>query len=248
MATITKAWDTTAPAGSSFIKDGDNTIRDDKLAVKERLNNLGARWENDTNAKNGRIQCGQQGTTGECILAEEEDGDSLITLRDGTDVGGNAEVEVGDGVGGSRPYDLKVDNVACATLAASGAITGDRTHTVTIPLTDNSLGVIDGLLLANTTGNDMTLVSFQLVCFDKPSGGVVELDILDWTIADTDPAAAPTIFTGSKPQIPDDTYAGSAVTSGFTATFSDGHALVFDLDQVNGADNILLIVKLTKAA
>lgn len=137
MPAPTLPWDETDPANSQDPTFGAQRIRETRQMLRERAINGGIKWETSspsTDANAGKLTCGVQGTTGILNLAHEADGDVAVVVRDGTDAGGDAEVQLGTGVGGARPYQLLVDDLTTASVAtttvtattvtASGTVTG----------------------------------------------------------------------------------------------------------------------------
>jgi hypothetical protein len=127
MPAPTDNWDEANPPDSQNPKEGDDRIRETRRQMRERLVNGGHRWESgapDLDPDAGKHMCGVQGTTGVLDLAYEQDGDIAIVVRDGTDAGGDAEVVLGTGVGGARPYELIVDLLTVANIGNSNTFTG----------------------------------------------------------------------------------------------------------------------------
>lgn len=134
---IVDTWDASLPPDSENPTQGASRIREFKRAVDERLENMGAFWPDATDAASGRLTCGVQGTTGVIDLVYEADGDVAFSLHDDTAAANASAVVVGDGVGGSRPYEAQVDAVSAGALTLARAlnivsrdITGGSPYTV----------------------------------------------------------------------------------------------------------------------
>lgn len=126
---VTKAWDETLPQDADALSIGDDEIRDMKQALRERLRNGGIKWGvgggPTTDVDDGKLTCGVQGTTGILSLVENEAGTIINTIRDGTDVGGLKQWEIGDAIGGSEQYDLRSHDITARDFNMSGAGTAD---------------------------------------------------------------------------------------------------------------------------
>jgi len=101
-------WDETAPASGDDPRDGDNEIRDLKVALRERLRQGGLVWEVTGPSKDneaGKIACGVQAANVWRVY-ETDKTTIVLDINDST-----KKVVVGDGLTGVRPYTLEIDKV-----------------------------------------------------------------------------------------------------------------------------------------
>ncbi len=244
-------WDHTSPDGADNPKQGDDEMRTIKRATTERHNQGGVHWTNSASVDqdDGKSMCGVQGTTGTLELAYEEDGDALITCRDDTAAADASQVDIGDGVGGSREYQLNVQDVNCDTVTAADTLTGKRTHTISVYLPAAAIGRVEGLVIENQSGAAWTLKGARAICFTKPNGGpvTIEMKIVDLSADATDPGAAAGTEVWVNPNeitIADDKYTSGAMNTSMTnASLPDGSAWVFEIDAINSADDITVILE-----
>lgn len=223
---VTKAWDETDPTDADALTDGNEAIKDLKQAIRERQINGGVKWGlgggPTTDADDGKLTCGIQGTTGILTLIENEAEVVICTIKDGTDAGAIKEFEFGDGIAGSEQY-----RVTAHTLR------GNREHVAMIPVPRSSIGRVLGVAFHNNTGADITLIEVDAMCFTAPSGASVTFDIHKITSGWTDPNAAGTSIVSSPPVISILTTAlraAAPITVFNDAILADDDIWVFEVD------------------
>jgi hypothetical protein len=134
--------------------------------------------------------------------------------------------------------------MAGATWTGGNITTGnDPGHghhtTLMIPLPATATGRVEGVQFVNAGNGVLTVVSMQLVCFTPPSTVGV----------DTDPGSAgSSVIDGNPhPTIADGKYSGSAISAFSDATLDVGDAWTFDVDAINGALDIAVVLKVLRA-
>jgi hypothetical protein len=119
-----------------------------------------------------------------------------------------------------------------------------------IPLPATATGRVEGVQFVNAGNGVLTVVSMQLVCFTPPSGGIVDVDMQSHTVGvDTDPGSAgSSVIDGNPhPTIADGKYSGSAISAFSDATLDVGDAWTFDVDAINSALDIAVVLKVLRA-
>jgi hypothetical protein len=122
--------------------------------------------------------------------------------------------------------------------------------TLVIPLPATATGRVEGVVFENRGNGVLTLVDMRLICFTPPSGGTVNVDIQSHTVADaTDPgtAGSSVIDPNTHPTIADGDYSGSVQSVFSDATLDVGDAWTFDIDAINGALDVSLVLKVLRA-
>jgi hypothetical protein len=245
---ISEPFDPATPPGTEAISGGDDRIRSVKTAVRERAERGGHYWpiavagpvpSNDT----GKHCCGAdpQGDTKQFIVYEDDRVTAAVTVD--TDDGGIQSVTLGDGIAGSNAYTLKADLIA-----------GKRLHTVSIYI-PAVVGRAKGVIFENRGGGVLTILETRLSCFTFPVGGVTQVDAIKISAygKTTNPnTAGSTIYAVDRePEIADsaavapDEYASDvrAAASDYVGsafpTLAIADALVFDVDTLNGADDLV---------
>lgn len=226
---ITKSWTPASPAGGDDPRQGDDVMRDMWTAIHERERNGGHIWETSASADTeaGRHACGVEqasGGTGSPLAGEfyvyAADGSTrILTLRDST---------------AADPSNFDV---------GSFPIRGKRIASVHIPLVTGATGRVSGVIFHNNSGATMTLTSAQLVCFTAPSASPLDVDMNVLASGYTDPTAAGTSIFGTHTTIAAGSRVGTAITSFNDATLAAGEAWVWDVDALNSASDIIMLLK-----
>lgn len=147
--------------------------------------------------------------------------------------------------------------VAGSSWSGGNITTGDdpghgHHATLVIPLPATGTGRVEGVVFENRGNGDLTVKEARLICFTAPAGGVVDVDINVYTVAlATDPGAGGTgvsIFGGNPhPTIAAGDWAGAAVAAFNDAVLNVGEAWIFDIDSINSALDITVILKVHRA-
>lgn len=171
---LAEAWSTTTPPGSENPTNGDDRIREFKRTVEERVVNGGMYWPAGLDQDAGKLACGVQGVSGELDLCYEEDFDVAIQVRDDTHATDASEVEIGDGIAGSRPYTVISDTVSAGTVATA---VGTVTEGLTIAggaLPQLIMDTVGQIVLAPKTINTFPydVLSTDLVLFVGSNGTI----------------------------------------------------------------------------
>lgn len=246
MPAPTDSWDETNPPDSQDPKFGAARIRETERQIRERMVNGGHAWEvigPSLDSDAGKHKCGTQGTTGVLELAFEEDGDLLIEARDDTAASNASRVQIGDGIDGSQPYTFVAD-----------VLQGKRDHTIIVPLVGNA-GRQLGVIVENRGAGNLRVLEATAVCYGAPAGAACTIDIHKLAAGWTDPNAAGTSIVGVPPAL-------SIAVAAFRATtvtaFADdlletppavgqsGAAWVFEIDAVNSANNIAVVLRVQR--
>lgn len=231
----TITWDETAPASGDDPRDGDDEIRDDKIAVRERLRLGGHHWEIggpslDNNA--GKLACGVQAAN-LLTLYETDLTTAALQLNDSTSV-----VTAGDGLAGANSWTFLAD-----------VLQGKREGTLMVPLPASSTGRVVGVAFHNNSGGVITLLEVDAFCFTAPSGGNVDVDIHTVPASWSDPNVAGTSIVLTPPVITIATSALRApapITSFNDPSLADDELWVFELDAVNSAADIILTLRIQR--
>lgn len=194
------------PLGTDNVSDGDNEFRTLKKAIRERMDNGGHEWQDNTvNAQQGRH-----------VLSDIYKSDTTTVLVDYAD----ALVTINE--------DLTV--LAGKTLTADGVTSGnDPGHkhhvTLVIPLPITTTGRIPGPVFTNRGNGTLEVVEAQLQCWTAPTVGAetVKITKLAGVTTATNPASASgtdvTFGTGNP------TIAVGSFYSDVETTASGGHQL-----------------------
>lgn len=248
---ITTTWDETKPAGTRNPALGDDDIREDKQATRERNVRGGHYWPTaSSDTDSGKHVCGEEnlgqggGSDGIWRVLESQahasDRDTpALSVNDGDHATDPDTVIAGDGVDGSRPYAIIADT-----------LTGKRLHTAAVSLPTVGAGArCPGVIFINRGGATLTILETMLTAFAAPSGGVAQVDVLKITglVAATNVnTAGTTIYaTNREPEIASGEYtspvrdlATDYVGSAFP-TLGVGDAIVFEVDSTNSAVNLV---------
>jgi hypothetical protein len=227
-------WNRTSPTSADNPANGANEISAVKKGVDERMRNGGHRWEPDSSAtltNAGRHTCGAEfsasgsGAQDDEFYIYDKAGTAVAVVRGSTstniDASGIPEFEI-----------------------VGGKLIGRREETLHIPVASGT-GRTAGIIYENRGHGTLTLLEAKVVCFTAPGSGGVDIDIHKQASGWTNPNDAGTsIFDPNPhPTIASGSYASSVISTFASSTLAVGDAWFVEVDQLNSAANVMLILK-----